>query len=652
MDIRIRRIFRPFARVIALLLDRMNVTLRPLLLASLLLAVLGAVSFYFLYGNPWSDFLAILAIVFVFLSGLTDEITREFADIRQKKLSELEKVVLGVDRYMDIPVMLAAIYYLSVGEYSVGLWSLSLRIEDNLIISAVLLLGVYLVGRQRPSVPGWETRAERAFYLSAFMAAGYTHRQFPLYLLVAIFSLGVILYLASVYAGLKSYNKDHRLGYNLWRITRPIKYISLEIFWAVKNLASSWLRLIFKTRQESTPAEAEEEAKQIEYPSQGHNFTALVTDGNSSQPIANAKVILKNKETSKAAEKTTNPAGKSDFSGIAEGEYIITVKADGYKTEEFERFLSTDSGEVFALSRHSSDLSIVVTDADNRMPIGSSLVILKSGEKEFRSKTDNLGVAYFKELKLGSYEARVEASGYEPAVDKIDLGKENMKAIELKRVSGAKGPAETSAEHKIEEPTVRAVPHQVEPSTGPVIAAAKHALNEKPQISQVIGESALIRYDSKSKVEKAVSKIVEECISNEREVVIVSSPPRTSIYREKLRKAINSGKIKVINLAPGGSPPEANEMSMSNLRSFEPIFKEMSAGSVLIFEALSSLIIKEGGAVAYKFVSDAIQHFSAEGLCIVCLLDSQAHDEEEMASFEKLFVNLVRIEGDRFVLLN
>jgi hypothetical protein len=145
--------------------------------------------------------------------------------------------------------------------------------------------------------------------------------------------------------------------------------------------------------------------------------------------------------------------------------------------------------------------------------------------------------------------------------------------------------------------------------------------------------------------------IVDECLTNDREVFIVSTQPRTDIYRDKLRPLIDSGMVRVINLSPRVSQPAVNEIPMTQLGAFKSIFEEMPAGSVLIFEALSGLIINEGGVVAYKFVADTIQHFSAEGLCLVCLLDSDAHEKNEISSFENLFINLVRLEGDKFILV-
>ncbi|MFQ5815813.1 MAG: collagen binding domain-containing protein [Candidatus Hydrothermarchaeaceae archaeon] len=658
MDLQIRRIFRPFARVTALFLDKMSIPIKFLLFASILIAFLGAFSFYRFYGNPWSTDLGLLAILFVFLSGLTDEITREFTDIKRKKLSELDKVGLGIDRYSDIILILGALYYLR--DFDLYLWNLRLRIEDHAGIGIALFLGIYLVGyasKRRTSKPGWETRAERMFYLSAFMTAGYTHDQFSLYLLGGISSLGVILYLASIYGIMKGYTREHHVGYDVWRFTRPIKYLFLEIFWGVRSLVSFVFRLIMRLyRAKEAMAEVEDQVPvEREYPVQGHNFTALVTNMSSSQPIVNAKVTLKNKETGGTLNNTTNSAGKSDFTGVEEGQYVITVQAEGYKIEEFERFLSMDSGEVFALSRRSSDLSIVVTDADTRMPIGGSEVLLKSDGKEYKSSTDNLGVAYFKELELGIYEINVEASKYHPLNDKIDIARENLKAIELKRAVSPQISAETRhgppEEHAAPEATT-SPDASGEALEGVQERATQVKTDEEPQmITRVLGESALIEFDSKSKLEKAVMEIVDESLNNDREVFIISTQPRTNIYRDKLRPVINSGMVRVFNLAPGDSQTGVNEVPMSNLGSFKPIFEEMPAGSVFIFEALSTLIIKEGGVAAYKFISDTIKHFSAEGLCLVCLLDSESHEESEVSSFENLFVNLVKLEGDKFVLV-
>ncbi|MEE9594415.1 MAG: carboxypeptidase-like regulatory domain-containing protein, partial [Candidatus Hydrothermarchaeales archaeon] len=403
MDLRIRRIFRPFSRVIALLIDRTNTPIKFLLSTSLIITFLGVFSFYRLYSNPWNTNLGLLAILFVFLSGLWDEILREFTKLK-KKISELEMIGLSLDRYSDILLILGALYYLQESDFDLGFFNLRLRVEDHVGLGIAFLLGIYLVGytsRFRTDEPGWETRGERMFYLSAFMIAGYTHELFPFYLFSGILSLGAILYLASIYGVTRGYTQEHHVGYGLWKVTRPIKNLFSEIFWGVKGLFSLVFRQIlriYEAKEEVTIELEDEEPVEADYSTGGHNFTALVTDGNTSQPIVNAKVSLKNKETEKALSNTTNTAGKGEFTGVVEGQYSIEVAAKGYKTEEFERFLSMDSGEVFTMSKRSSDLSVVVTDADTSMPIGSSQVVLKSNGKEYKSSTDNLGVAYFKEL--------------------------------------------------------------------------------------------------------------------------------------------------------------------------------------------------------------------------------------------------------------
>jgi len=667
MDLRIRRIFRPFSRVAALLLDRTNVTIKFVLSVSLTIALLGALSFwiYSSQGRSYFDFdLQIITIILVFLSGLLDEVTREFIKLK-KKISELEGVGLGLDRYMDIPLVLGGLYllqdYLRDTDFDLGFFNLSLRVGDNLGMAIAFLVGVYIVGattRHRTNEPAWETRAERMFFLSAIMIAGYTHEEFFNYLFGGILTLEVILFLASIHAGTRGYAKEHHVGYNIWKITRPFKFLFRELIWGVKNLIFRVVRQVLRIYQEKdaeiAEMEYEEPADDVEYSNSGHNFTALVTDGETSQPIVKAKVTLKNNETEKVTKSTTNASGKSNFSTVVESQYVITVEAGGYKTEEFERFLSMDSGEVFTLTRHASDLSVVVTDAETSMPIKGSEVLLKTEGNEFKSNTDNLGVAYFKELELGSYEVSVEASQYLPLNDKIDISKENLKSVKLKRKMGASAVSEPQPLEEKTPPagaTDEAPEPQAKDADKELVKESKVKEKEKPKITNVLSESALVKYDSGSKIESGVTNLVDECINNGRETFIISTQPRTDIYRDRLRPVIDTGMVRIINLSSDAPQAEADEVTMSDLKSLKPIFDEMSAGSVLIFESLSTLIINEGGVVAYKFVSEVIQDFSAEGLCLVCLMDSSAHEESEISNFENLFVNLVKLDGDTFSMI-
>ncbi|MEE8168183.1 MAG: carboxypeptidase-like regulatory domain-containing protein [Candidatus Hydrothermarchaeales archaeon] len=640
MELRIRQIFKPFAMVAALLLNKTKLSMKATFLYSLLITILGVASFYFLYEDPWNYGLMLLSIALVFLNAFSDELSREFSKL--KKLSELEKVGLRLHGYADVLLIFAALYYLSLGEYDLGVVKF-MKLNEYLALGVAVFLGIYLMSRtsKRKANPWLEARSERMFFLTAFMIAGYTHGTFPEYLFVGIISLGGILYLGLIHGAYKSYVHEHAIGYDIWKLTRPIKYLSMEFVDFLTRLTRIILGATSRLQRTAEESTEEEVAQEDEQPMSGHNFTALVTDGTSSQPVAHAKVILKNTDSNKKIVRYTDSSGKSNFSNVVEGQYNISIQVEGFKKEEYERYLSMDSGESFTLSKHSSDLSVVVTDSERRNPIGRATVTLAFEGNEYASRTDNLGVAYFGELEIAPYDITVDAEGYQTSKGKINLAEENLKAIELERITPG------MEMDRQEEPSMEE--RRVE-KTGEEDESAKDKDKAKQRITQVLGESALVEYTASSKVEDGIAKIMGECLNNDRDVFLVSSPPRTEIYKAKFKEEIQQGKVKLINLAAIGSPSETGDIPMTDLKQFKAVFEEMSAGSVMIFEALSNLILSAGGVSAYKFISETVEHFSTEGLCVVCFLSKEAHEARETSSFKNLFVNLVKMEGDKFSL--
>jgi hypothetical protein len=168
-------------------------------------------------------------------------------------------------------------------------------------------------------------------------------------------------------------------------------------------------------------------------PRHGYNYTVMVMDAEE-HPVSNARVTMTSMETSKSESRYTDSAGKCSFSDMGEGQYLITIEAEGYEAEQYDRYISIDSGEVFRLRRPAVDLSVVVNDLEKRSPISNALVTLEIAEGEKLERlTDNLGVAYFDRLLPGFAELSVKARGYEGRSQRINLDSENVVSLNLKR---------------------------------------------------------------------------------------------------------------------------------------------------------------------------------------------------------------------------
>ncbi|MBI5253575.1 MAG: carboxypeptidase regulatory-like domain-containing protein [Euryarchaeota archaeon] len=378
-----------------------------LLSYALALVVLGF--FYLLASSPYSMIFALALISAIFINGLLDEVMGELT-----KLRKLKSDWYSVLRNADMLIVFGAIYYLGSGPYDfLKVYS---TVKQNLFLGGAIVLGIILVNythRRASRGTGLDTSSERMFLLGIFAAAGY-YNYFKAALFSALAALCALLYLSVL--------RD------VWKI-RGISFAPLRhAAGATYSYLAQTLRSICSAARKRSPARPKLKVKQ---PSLSvHNFTAVVTEAKTEAPLPNATVTLASKETGKKEVRYADASGRGDFS-VPEGQYKIVIEAKGFKKEEYERFISIDSGEVFKLSRPSVDLSVVVNDAQVATPISGASVTLKIREKEQVRRTDNLGVAYFDNIEPQLCEVFVEAGGYERETGSVNLEKENIISFNL-----------------------------------------------------------------------------------------------------------------------------------------------------------------------------------------------------------------------------
>ncbi len=682
MELRLRKVFSPLGYLIAVILRRADIQSNRLIALSYITAFIALFCFYLLSSYPYSTALKILIVFLIFLSGLLDEIVTEFKKLRSS-IGELERINLIIDRYSDILIILAAVYYLDDQIYTIILKGIQFQISvsqtQHLVLGGLIVAGILLLNLTEKTKKtltgaggyGLETRGERMFLLSLFAFTG-LYYDFDGSLFTGLLILNIFIYIAVIRRYLTQHRQSRHISYSRHPLYRTVRHlagtatgltnrvlvrafiIGLNIIRVLSTETVNFIKkkyaLFKKIKTDSVKIRAESKQKVfspfslkkkkagvenvdaglVDYTGvPGHNFTVVVTDENTKFPIPDARVVLKNKEIDKEAVRYTDESGRCDFKDIMEGQYSIKITSNGFKEEGCERYISMDSGEVFTLKEQPVDLSVVVSDREWATPISNAQVhlVLDSSKSPGsgrrlkglkRSKrTDNLGVAYFEGLSRKVYEIAVEMKGYETEKIKVDLKKENVAAVNLKKVS-VKG-------------------ETIEPRS----------------YSKLLGESALIEFTSTGEVEDVLMKIIEDYLDKKRDVVLVSAPPRTAVYKMDLKNEISEGKVRVINLVTSGHVSgdydELTEIPMTNLEYFKTVFERMPAGSTMIFEPLSNLILNTNTDLAYKFISKTVDNLSNEGLCFVCLLNVEGHEEKEIGRFRNLFMNLLHIDGDRLV---
>lgn len=425
MQLRLRSFIIPLVRGVVLLLRRVGTSPKTLNSFFYLTIIASSGVFLWLLSMPFSHTLLTASMVLIFASGFMEEVRREY-QIRDSEFS----------RYADLILYAGILYYLSQGSYL----NFYVSQKGHLLLGGFLVLGMYTLekalerGVRKGRSPGLEVPSERLLFLTVFAITGYNHKAYEDFLLVGLILLTLVIYSSALY---------HILTHRGVSISRRKVRAALSRFFAVylnaldRVKAGVWvlyrvIRRIMRTQPQVrapvpgvTTATAE--------PAHGYNFTVIVVD-EEEQPVAEARVTVVNVEGSVCETGYTDPQGKCVFSNLPEGQYNLTIEAEGLPEEQFERYINMDSGEVFKLRPLSLDLSVVVSDSVERRPVVDALVTLETADGHvFERRTDNLGVAYFDRLPVGHARLKVEAEGYVTKTRRIDPASENMVSLNLRR---------------------------------------------------------------------------------------------------------------------------------------------------------------------------------------------------------------------------
>ncbi len=170
----------------------------------------------------------------------------------------------------------------------------------------------------------------------------------------------------------------------------------------------------------------------------------------------------------------------------------------------------------------------------------------------------------------------------------------------------------------------------------------------EPEISYAsdegAGESLLVEYEPTSKKEDALMDMVDFMISEGRDIVIASSQPATTLYRDKYSGVAG---IRVINLPERSTSVGEEEIPMTNLEYFSEVFETLGRRHVFVLEPLSSLILHVGVSQAYKFVSQTLNRLSGVGATFIVFMNTKGHDTMDIANFENLFMNIATVEHSK-----
>ncbi|MBC7086468.1 MAG: DUF3795 domain-containing protein [Methanomethylovorans sp.] len=163
-------------------------------------------------------------------------------------------------------------------------------------------------------------------------------------------------------------------------------------------------------------------------------------------------------------------------------------------------------------------------------------------------------------------------------------------------------------------------------------------------IAKLLKWSTLIEYTPRTRYEDSVIEMCLRFYGETMNVVLVSTEPRTSLYKDRLGELLDIGAMKFIELSFTEEKVVEKDgvimLPMSELDSFFELTSKLPSGCALIFEPLSHMIVTEGENICYNFVSKMVENFSSKQILLVGMINSLAHPKETIYKFEGLFVNI------------
>ncbi len=172
---------------------------------------------------------------------------------------------------------------------------------------------------------------------------------------------------------------------------------------------------------------------------------------------------------------------------------------------------------------------------------------------------------------------------------------------------------------------------------------------EVDQMSTLLSRSTLIEYTPKTRYEDSVIEVCLRLYGEMVNTVLVSTQPRTAMYREKIGDLMDIGAMKFIEISSTCEQVNNEEgiikLPTEELDKFFELTSKLPEGCAIVFEPVTQLLLTEGEKKTYEFMSEMAERFAANELLLVGLINKDAHDEKIISRFEGLFLNLAEEEG-------
>lgn len=583
-EYRIRKILGPFSYLIATIFDGLGIVPTTVAILSFLFALITLSIFLFVHNLPTSmaELAIEIAIACIFLNALLGDVTRDLEE-RTRRMSEFGGPLGSfLDRYSDTFIVMGAVLFLKdVPWYKMGVF-IDVGVEGHLLLGVLIVAGSMALNYLNAGIKAKDMGLE-ARSERMYLLSIFAAVGIFLELFLGLLFVGLVVLCISLYAAiLHSLSRSRSIAEeDLDFEYRGDSGWRFELF----HYSNAIFRLIIDTFR-----------------------WILSLAGHVLRGIYHAIAWSLHRVTMPRLPSMRVPG----IGGIA---HVLSSSSE-------------EGGHGFA---------IAVSDDETDGPVADAKVTLSNEDtgKIYSQYTDDLGITTFKGLEEGAYEIAVESEGYE----------KETRSRYIEYNSG--GDAFALSPQRVEDVGVGSQGSVEEILEGEYSETKEEAKEEENY--KILGESMLVEYDPNERRDAVVEYIAGFYLNEGRKVLLVSSQPSTRHYLEKFRSEIESGGVEVVNLPAKESitprPNGTKEIPMTKLEYFSEVFEELSVGSIVIFEPLSSLILNIGIGAAYKFISQTLDRLSNDGISFIVFLNDKGHNREEVSSFENLFINLARVEG-------
>ncbi|MEZ5335887.1 MAG: DUF3795 domain-containing protein [Methanolobus sp.] len=178
---------------------------------------------------------------------------------------------------------------------------------------------------------------------------------------------------------------------------------------------------------------------------------------------------------------------------------------------------------------------------------------------------------------------------------------------------------------------------------------------EVDQVSHLLSRSTLIEYTPKTRYEDSVIEICLRLYGEMVNTVLVSSQPRTTMYKEQIGDLMDIGAMKFIEISSASKQLHDEngiiKLPTDELDKFFELTSKLPKGCAVIFEPITQLLISEGEEKTYQFISKMAEKFAENDLLLVGMINRSAHDEKIVSRFEGLSLNIAEEEGIKIRLM-